>query len=243
MAQTASQVKQQPEAASSVMAAPASPPRIDLEAAAAPAVLPQSPLATKTATATDVALLSAAQVGDFTAFEAIVQRYHNRVYRLVIGMVKNPLDAEEVVQETFLSAFRGLGSFKYESSPKTWISRIAVNAALMRLRALRRKPLLSLEDHHAGCEPRDDVPFWAPSSWNRLPEAAALSAELRTTIGQAVDKLPEKYRLVLLLRDVEGNNTEEVATTLGLTCPTVKSRLHRARLFVRQELETYFRRH
>ncbi len=191
----------------------------------------------------DNALFAAAQGGDFGAFETVVQRYHDRIYRVAMGMVKNPLDAEEVVQETFLSVFRQLHRFQHESSPKTWILRIAVNAALMRLRSGRRKPLLALEDHRAGGSEAAAEPFWAPNPWASLPDALVLNAELRAYINKALDKLPEKYRLVLLLRDVEEHSNDEVAHALGLTLPTVKSRLHRGRLIVRQELEDYFRRH
>src|SRR4051812_6853917 len=94
----------------------------------------------------DATLFSSAQAGDFAAFETVVGRYHERVYRLALGMMHNSHDAEEVVQDTFLNVFRALGSFKNESSPGTWIYRVAVNAALMRLRQKRRKPLLSIED-------------------------------------------------------------------------------------------------
>ncbi len=208
-----------------------------------PSVSPSASAVEKDSQVHDGVLFAAAQGGDFAAFETVVQRYHDRIYRVVVGMVKNPLDAEEVVQETFLSVFRQLHRFQHESSPKTWILRIAVNAALMRLRSGRRKPLLALEDHRSGGGEAAAEPFWAPNPWASLPDALVLNAELRAYINKALDKLPEKYRLVLLLRDVEEHSNDEVAHALGLTLPTVKARLHRARLFVRQELEDYFRRH
>lgn len=204
-----------------------------------PASQPASP--PSLAPVSDIALFAAARDGDYGAFEEIAERYHGKVYRLVIGMTKNHVDAEEVVQETFLNVFRNLASFKGESAPGSWIYRIAVNAALMRLRSQRRKPLLSLEDRAIGAGVDVDVPFWSPSSnWARQPDDRLLSKELGAHIEAAMDKLPEKYRLVLLLRDVEGHSNEDVAHALGLTLPTVKSRLHRARLFVRHELELYF---
>jgi RNA polymerase sigma-70 factor (ECF subfamily) len=190
----------------------------------------------------DAALFAAAQAGDFASFEAVVGRYHERVYRLALGMMHNGSDAEEVVQDTFLNVFRALGGFKNESSPGTWIYRVAVNAALMRLRQKRRKPLLSIEDQEANVGLPGVSPLWAVGEWARQPEERLLSKELAERIEQAIERLPEKYKLVLLLRDVEGQSNEEVAHTLGLTVPTVKSRLHRSRLFVRQALETYFKR-
>ncbi|HET6343918.1 MAG TPA: sigma-70 family RNA polymerase sigma factor [Myxococcota bacterium] len=193
-------------------------------------------------TRSDAALFAAAQTGDFGAFEAVVGKYHERVYRLALGMMHNGTDAEEVVQETFLNVFRALGSFKNESSPGTWIYRVAVNVALMRLRQKKRKPLLSIEDQEANVSLPGASPLWAVGEWARQPEERLLSKELAERIEGAIDRLPEKYKLVLLLRDVEGQSNEEVAHTLGLTVPTVKSRLHRSRLFVRQALETYFKR-
>ena len=193
--------------------------------------------------ADDVQLMEHAAQGNYAAFEELARRYHERVYRLAFGMTKSSSDAEEVVQETFLNVFRHLGSFKRESAPGSWIYRIAVNAALMRLRTRRRKPLLSLDDPgtpngNAGAH----EPFWSASGWARQPDDALISSELGAQVEEAMDKLPEKYRLVLLLRDVEGHSNEDVAHSLGLTVPTVKSRLHRARLFMRQELELYFQR-
>ena len=189
----------------------------------------------------DLQLFAAAQGGDYAAFEAIVARYHERVYRLVHVMTKSDTDAEEVVQETFLSIFRNLSSFKGESAPGSWIYRVAVNTALMRLRTRRRKPLLSIEDQPPGFEGEEGGGgLWPSGDWARQPDDKLLSRELGVRIEAAIAKLPEKYRLVLLLRDVEGQSNDEVAQTLGLTVPTVKARLHRSRLFVRHELDLYF---
>ena len=194
------------------------------------------------AAASDIDLFAAAQAGDYGAFEAVVKRFHQRVYRLVYGLTKSVQDAEEVVQETFLNVFRGLPSFKNESAPGSWIYRIAVNAALMRLRSRKRKPLLSIEDKKPGLDSLDEAGVWPRSNWARRPDDGLLSKELVTHVADAIERLPEKYRLVLLLRDVEGQSNEEAAHALGLTLPTTKSRLHRARLFVRHELERYFAR-
>jgi RNA polymerase sigma-70 factor (ECF subfamily) len=192
---------------------------------------------------TDLELFHAAQRGNYEAFEQIVKKYHDRVYRLAYGMMKSQAEAEEVVQDTFLNAFRSLASFRADSKPSTWIYRIAANSALMRLRTRRRKPLLSLDEVPNGASVNGNVEsITPPGAWSRQPDEKLLTAELGKHIDRAVDELPEKYRLVLLLRDVEGLSNEEVASTLGLTIPTVKSRLHRSRMFVRERIEDYFRK-
>lgn len=189
----------------------------------------------------DSELLTAAQRGGdegFTAFEALVARYRDRIYRLALSMTKSESEAEEVVQDAFLNVFRNLDSFKGASSPSTWIYRIATNSALMRMRTRRRKPLLSIEELQPARPARRSI--WPSGSWGRQPETAALDRELRGQISAAIAKLPDKYRIVLLLRDVEGLSNAEVAQMIGVTVPTVKARLHRSRLYVRNELEGYF---
>ena len=188
----------------------------------------------------DSALMSAAQQGDYEAFERLVERYRDRVFRLAYGMTKSQSDAEEVVQEAFLNLFKSLSRFRGDSAPGSWIYRIAANAALMRLRQQRRKPLLSIEDYQPNLRQVAKDSIWPSGLWSRAPDKSVLSDELRHHIEAAVHKLPEKHRLVLLLRDVEGQSNAEVAEALSLTVATVKARLHRARMFVRAELERYF---
>lgn len=192
--------------------------------------------------ASDLDLFHGAQRGDYDAFEEIVRRFHDRVYRLAFGMTKNQAEAEEVVQDTFLNVFRSLSTFRNDASPSTWIYRVAANSALTRLRTKRRKQLLSLDEVPNGASVNGNIELLdAPSPWSRQPDEKLLTKELGSVIDAAVDELPEKYRLVLLLRDIEGLSNEDVASTLGLTIPTVKSRLHRSRMFVRERLELYFR--
>ena len=188
----------------------------------------------------DEALFDAAQAGVYGAFEQIAQRYHRRIYRILVHMLKNTTDAEEVVQETFLTVFRKLHTFAQRSAPRTWLLRIAVNAGLMRLRAQRRKSWLSLEDQRATSAARRQARVWAENPWAQLPDDAMLSQELRAKLTQACAHLSEKYRLVLLLSDAQGHTNDEVAQMLRLTLPTVKARLHRARLLVRAHLNDYF---
>lgn len=191
----------------------------------------------------DLDLFHAAKRGNYDAFEQIVRRHHDRVYRLAFGMMKNQSEAEEVVQETFLNAWKSIDSFRADSTPATWIYRIAANAALTRLRSKRRNPTLAFDEVPNGASLSGEVELLGtPTAWSRQPDEKLLTSELGGIIDAAVDLLPEKYRLVLLLRDVEGLSNEEVAHTMGLTIPTVKSRLHRSRMFVRERIEDYFRK-
>lgn len=201
----------------------------------------------------DAALVVRAANGDYDAFEKLVGRFHHRVYRLGMAITNNALDAEEVAQETFLSVFRHLKDFRQQSAVSTWIWRIATNAALMRLRTKRRKPLLALEDQgrrmdsvasEQGTRSAEltlaGLAQGSQKNWAVGGDEHMLTLELREHLTAAIAKLPEKYRVVLLLRDVEGHSNNDVAVALGVTTPTVKARLHRARLFVREQLALYF---
>ncbi len=190
---------------------------------------------------TDVELVKKAQTGDYPAFEDLVRRYQDRVYRLALGMIQVPAEAEEVVQDTFLNIFKNIKEFRGDAAISSWIFRVTANTALMALRRQRRKPHLSLED--AGPDFSEDGTrhVQEPTDWTIKPNELVLSGELKELIQTTMANLPEKYRLVLLLKDVEGLSNEEVAEALGLTVPTVKARLHRSRLIVRDQLDHYFR--
>lgn len=200
----------------------------------------------------DDELIRSAASGHYEAFEQLVGRYHHRIYRLAMAMTQSGLDAEEVVQETFLSVFRHLKDFRYRSAVSTWIWRIATNAALMRLRSRRRKPQVSLEERGQSSSllvsdasrlaevSLAGLAQGSQKSWAKSGDEHMLTQELRQHLTAAIAELPEKYRMIVLLRDVEGYTNDDVAEALGLTVPTVKARLHRARLFVRQHLEAYF---
>lgn len=186
----------------------------------------------------DKLLIEAAKGGDFDSFELLVERYRDRLYRLAYTMTRNTAEAEEVVQDAFLSIFKNLDSYRGESAPSTWIYRIASNAALMRLRTKRRKPLYSVEDHTSTA--LGGTAIWATGDWSRAPDEQLLGQELRDRLSDAVASLPEDYGIVLTMRDVEGLSNAEVGEALGLSLAAVKSRLHRARLVVRSAIERYF---
>lgn len=185
----------------------------------------------------DSELLGQAASGDFASFELLVERYRDKLYRLALNMTRDKGEAEEVVQDAFLSIFRNLDSYRGESSPSTWIFRIATNAALMRLRARKRKPFYSLEDNAKTALGGSAV--WELGDWSRSPDDQLLGQEMRDKLSEAVAGLPENYSVVLHMRDVEGMSNIEVGDALGLSVTAVKSRLHRARLVVRGAIESY----
>lgn len=167
------------------------------------------------------------------AFPALVARYEGRIYSFAARMCRSAEDARDVLQETFLAAFRALDRFRGEGRLTTWLFRIAANACLK----MRRRPRF---------EAQEELPLEAflPGSGEPAgigpgaddPERRLLTAELREALERGIAELPEPYRVVLVLRDVEGFPAEEVARILDLSVPAVKSRLHRARLFLRRYL-------
>ncbi len=187
----------------------------------------------------DSELVHAAQNGDQRAFAQLVEKYEARVYNLARKMMRDPQDAEDVLQETFISVFRHLKDFQGDASFSTWLYRIATNASLMKLRG-RKTPPLSLdapvEMDDAGALPREIV------DWGITPEEALLSGEVRAQMDAAVDALPESLRAVFVLRDIEGLSVQETADVLSISVPNVKTRLHRARLMLRENLSEYFKR-
>lgn len=191
----------------------------------------------------DEALVEKAKAGDFAAFEELVAAHQERVYRLALRMVGTESDAQEVVQDALLSAWRNLQKFEGKSQFGSWLYRIAANAALMMLRTRRRHPQVSMEDVTAlGADEAGTNGFGAAAGddWSKRPDDQLQSTELRAAIQAAVDELPESSRAVFLVRDVEGLSTEETAEALGLSVPAVKTRLHRARLSLREAITRYF---
>jgi RNA polymerase sigma-70 factor, ECF subfamily len=191
----------------------------------------------------DRTLLDKAVAGDAGALEALMGRHAGRVYRLAFGITRNPADAEEVVQDVFLTVVRKGGSFEGQAALATWMYRITMNAALNRRRGKRRELEVSLEEHlptytedgHRAGD-RSDLLI----DWSSTPEDRALSGESRRVLEGAIDSLPEHYRAVLILRDVEELSNEEVASIVGDSLASVKSRLHRARMALREQLTRHF---
>jgi RNA polymerase sigma-70 factor (ECF subfamily) len=184
------------------------------------------------------ALVAAAKAGDISAFETLVGRYERKIFRLTQNITQNREDAEDAMQEAFLKAFEHLQAFEGNSRFYTWLVRIAVNQALMKLR--RRRPnVVSLDEEVDTGEdmlPRE-VEDWGPSPADRYAQT-----ELSEILTKVIGELDPPFRIVFQLRDIEELSTEETAEALGLSIPAVKSRLLRARLKLRQTLNQYFRR-
>lgn len=182
-----------------------------------------------------------ARGGDAAAFEQILDRHQERVLRVAYSILRDPMDTEEVTQDVFLTVFEKIDSFRGDSSFSTWIHRITVNAALMRKRRNRSRKDILLEEVMPIFKENGHIAADV-ADWSEQASDPALQSEARTVIQAAVDQLDEKYQTVFLLRDVEGLSSEDTAGILELSIPAVKSRLHRARLFLRRELADYFER-
>lgn len=185
----------------------------------------------------DRALIERIRRGDKSACAECVERHSPGVYRVALRLTGNELEAEDVVQETFLSAFKAIETFEGRSSLATWLYRIAHNAALMRLRRVQLDQV-SVDDEEAFGEG-----MIIPSQlhdWCCLPEQDFESSEARAELEQAIRDLPEKLRVVFVMRELEGLSTEETAEVLDVSIDVVKVRLHRARLQLRERLSAYF---
>lgn len=178
------------------------------------------------------ALAAGLRAGDTQVFERLMRTYGGRMLAVTRRILHDEEDARDAVQDAFVSAFRARHQFSANSRVSTWLHRIAVNSALMRLRTRRRKredpidellPTFQNDGHH-------QERF---RSWADQPDVAVARAETRAHVREAIDRLPESYRVVLMLRDIEGLDTDETAKMLSITPNAVKIRLHRARLALR----------
>jgi len=184
----------------------------------------------------DDELVRQAQGGDTRAFDELVRRYRDKVYRLSFKILRHEEDAAEALQDAFLSAYRGLKNFKAESTFSTWLYRIATNASLMKYRK-RRDGHVSLEQSQSQNEDAETLQL---PDWSTQPISELLNAETREVMEEGIQRLPEELRTVFVLRDIEGMSNAEVAEILELSVAAVKSRLHRARIALRERLNRYF---
>jgi RNA polymerase sigma-70 factor (ECF subfamily) len=187
------------------------------------------------------ALLARMQAGDEDSFEACVRTHCGQMLVVARRILGNEEDARDAVQDAFLCAFKDIGRFEGRSRLGTWLHRIAVNAALMRRRGKQRHPEWSIESllpHFGEGEHQLDP----PAPWQGTSEMLVQQQETRTLVQSCIDQLPETYRTVLLLRDIEGLDTEETARLLGTSPGVVKTRLHRARQALRTLLDPHYRR-
>jgi len=188
---------------------------------------------------TDHRLITAFKAGDTEAIDKIVERYENPIFTFGLKMCGHLQDAEDIVQETFLSAFKYLDSFREETKLRNWLFKIAARACMRKRRKKKCEPerKISLESliHKDGSNGNYEIPDWSDD-----PSDAFLRAELKEVIDTAILSLPTKYRLAFTFRDIEGFNTEETAELLEISKQSVKTRLHRARLFLREKIVNHY---
>ncbi len=187
----------------------------------------------------ELTLVGRLRDGDAFALEKLMERYAARVYRLVYAITRNGGDTEEVVQDVFLNVFRKINAFEGRAALGTWLYRVAMNAALNKRRGKQAEVEVSLED----CLPtfradghRDGDHTFLLADWSPTPEEELLSREGRAALTRAIEALPDRYRAVLVLRDVDGLSNEEASEVLGESVASVKSRLHRARMALREQM-------
>ncbi len=189
----------------------------------------------------DAALLERLRGGEEAAFEELVRAYGGRMLAVARQFLPSEEDARDAVQDAFLSAFRSIGRFEGQARLSTWLHRIVVNAALMKLRTRRRKPEQSIEELLPGF--LEDGHLAQPAlGWHKPAEDPVEREQLRALLRESIDRLPEGYRNVLLLRDIEELDTEETARMMNISVAAVKTRLHRARLALRGLLEPHLGR-
>jgi RNA polymerase sigma-70 factor (ECF subfamily) len=188
-------------------------------------------------------LISAARGGDARAFSELVRRYEQTVYRYAFKLCRDREKAEETFQDTFINVYRKLGSFDGRSRFSTWLYAIVTNSCLMRH---RRRKIRDIEDSLEALETpetsEDGTFAHEIARWEETPADLVLDKELRAQIEKAIAKLPPDYRIVFTLRDMEGSSTEETARIVGISAEAVKSRLRRARAFLRDQLTPYMAR-
>jgi len=186
---------------------------------------------------TETLSLEALRAGDKEEFARMVETYSGLIYRLAFKMLNNPEDAEDILQETFIKAYRNLKGFDGRASLSTWLYRIATNEALMKLR--KKNPNYISIDEPVETNEGEREPLQIVD-WCCLPEGELMNAESKAYLDKAIDSLPQTLKVVFLLRDIEGLSTQEVVETLNLSETAVKTRLSRARLRLREELSAYY---
>ena len=184
-------------------------------------------------------LVARAKAGDGAAFSVLIGRYEGKIFRLAMNITQNREDAEDVLQEAFFKAYEHLSQFQGNSKFYTWIVRIAVNQALMKLRKRKSDRTVSLDEQ---IDTGEDTVVREIAAWDPDPEQQYSQEELHKILNEAVTSLAPIYRTVFTLRDVDGLSTEETAEALDLSVPAVKSRLLRARLQLRDKLTRFFKR-
>lgn len=189
----------------------------------------------------DRQLIHRLRLGDESAVDDLVERYSPRIYQLAVRQMKNREDAEEVTQDVLLKVVRHIEAFRGDAALSSWIYRITFNAAMSRLRAARRTRAADEErERMLASQPDEDRRGdRQPADWSHMPDEELLRVQLRQAVAAAIAELPEIYRVPVVLRDIQGLTTEEASTRLNVKDQTLKSRLHRGRLMLRQKLAAF----
>lgn len=190
--------------------------------------------------ASEVDLLRGLRAGQAAAYRRLVEQNSANVYNVALRLLGNEQEAEDVLQETFLNAFRAIAQFEGRAQLSTWLYRIAYNASLTKLRKRERMTTFSLDRPFGTEEDEGEIQSVGLVDWSRAPDDQLLSAEARGELDRAIAELPETLRSAFVLRDIQGLSGAETADILGITVQAVKSRLHRARLQLRARLSGYF---
>ncbi|HOG83234.1 MAG TPA: sigma-70 family RNA polymerase sigma factor [Deltaproteobacteria bacterium] len=187
----------------------------------------------------DAVLVKDLKNGDAKAMEEIVRRYSNKVYNLAYQLTRDNSAAEEIMQDVFLTVIAKINTLTNDAFFSTWLYRVTTNASYGFLRKEKKFTEQTVSEEEVDQEPAIDYVY----DWSTLPDDILLSEESRKILQDSIDALPEAMRTVVIMKDVEGFSNEEIAQTMGLSVPAVKSRLHRGRLVLRNELADYFRRY
>lgn len=191
----------------------------------------------------DRELIRRLQAGDETAVHELAERYGSRIFQLAMRYMKNREDAEEVVQDVLMKVYRKVDAFRGDAALSSWIYRITFNTAMSRLRTSRQARAADAERDRAFAAAtaagEEREPARQPADWSSMPDEELLRLQLREAVAVAIAELPEIYRVPLVLRDIEGLSTQEASTRLHLKGQTLKSRLHRGRLMLRERLRVF----
>lgn len=185
----------------------------------------------------DLPLVERVKEGDHAAFTELVRRYEGKVYQLALRLTGNEMDANDVIQDVFLSVFLKIHTFRGHAAFSSWLYRITANAAFARLNQRKRHAAVSLDDVLPVVEESSTTN--AGTEWSQEPDLALFNKETREALEKAIQALPDDFKTVVVLRDIQNLSNQEVADVLHLSIPAVKSRLHRARLLLRRQLGDY----
>jgi RNA polymerase sigma-70 factor (ECF subfamily) len=187
----------------------------------------------------DRQLVARLQARDETAVHELAERYGSRIYQLALRQMKNREDAEEVTQDVLMKVYRKIDAFRGDSALSSWIYRITFNTAMSRLRTSKLARAAQQHERNRDDEDENQRAARQPADWSNMPDEELLRAQLRRAVVAAIQELPEIYRVPVVLRDIEGLSTEEASTRLHVKDQTLKSRLHRGRLMLRERLQAF----